>query len=76
MPKQWWIQDFSDRGAPIIWQDFCSNCMKMKEIGLRGACVPSTPPLDPPMQNAKLNWVKELHWVTCTQEKFSLFFLF
>ena len=26
-----------------IWQDFCQNCMKIKEIGPRGARVPSAP---------------------------------
>ena len=26
---------------PIIWQMFAKNCMKMKEIGLRGGAHPS-----------------------------------
>ena len=32
----------------IIWQDFVENCMRMKEIGQRGAGAP-TPPPDPPL---------------------------
>ena len=33
----------------IIWQDFVENCMRMKEIGQRGACAPTPPPSDPPI---------------------------
>ena len=56
---QWWIRDFPDGaggGAPTpefgpktLFDEICRNCMKMKEIGLRGARISCTPPLDPPM---------------------------
>ena len=46
---QWQIQDFPQGGAPtpkiaIIFQFFAENCMKMKEFGPPGGCVPGAPP--------------------------------
>ena len=45
--SQWRIQDFSNGGANLwVWgenvlfgKDFVENCMKMKEIGLRGTII-------------------------------------
>ena len=52
---QWRIQDSQTGGGgvtpelgqkPIIWQQFCSNCMKMKKIDREVERVPSAPGAD------------------------------
>ena len=63
------IQDFPKRGANprgggtnlLFDNNISENCIKMKETGLRGACVFLAPTLDPPLQgvaNTKALWVE------------------